>query len=76
MGGEGAGGSGPGTGRLHPWKVTLAADAEPLQEAHCQAALGKRSFFFSCWKERRLNLWRVLRKNLQRERCFKLKFRD
>ena len=45
MGGEGAGGSGPGTGRLHPWKVTLAADAEPLQEAHCQAALGKRSFF-------------------------------
>lgn len=45
LGGGMRGGSGPGTGRLHPWKVTLAADPEPLQEACCQAALGKRNFF-------------------------------
>ena len=42
--GGGGGRSGPQTGKLHPWKVTLAADTEPLQKARCQAALGKGIF--------------------------------
>lgn len=68
--GEACWGSKSEPGRLHPWKVTLAADPEPSRR-HAARQPWEKEFFPA--GRSRLNLWGVLRKNLQRERCFKFR---
>lgn len=59
------------TGRLHPWKVTVAADTEPSYTGTLPGGTRKRHFFFLV-KGTQAEFTGDLGKKLQHEKYFKL----